>query len=203
MGNFQNLYKISGNFQEFATGYIRRLRTILDNLDLKSMLELENEFEEARENSKTIFIIGNGGSAATASCMANDLGFDIVKRTELKKPFKLISLTDNNVLLTAIGNDIGYQNIFVNQLELLYKPGDKLLVISASGNSKNIIKAANWVKNRGGRIIGFLGFDGGKLLNISDIKIHINTEKGEFGPVEDSHLIVNHILAHWFTEKLK
>ena len=80
---------------------------------------------------------------------------------------------------------------------------DKLLAISASGNSKNILLAADWVKERGGKIIGFLGFDGGKLLKIADLAIHIKTQEGEFGPVEDMHLIINHVLAHWFTEKLK
>lgn len=203
MKNFESLYNKSSNIEEFTLGYINRLKSILDLLDLKSIKLLENEFELSRKNGNTIFVIGNGGSASTASCMVNDLGFDILKRTQIKKPFRVLSLTDNNSVLTAIGNDIGYENIFISQLKLQYRDGDKLLVISASGNSKNIIKAANWVKKKGGKIIGFLGSSGGELLKISDIAIHAKTENDEFGPVEDTHLIINHVLAHWFTEKLK
>ena len=84
-----------------------------------------------------------------------------------------------------------------------YRKGDALIVISASGNSPNVLNAAEWVKDNGGKVIGFLGFSGGKLLNVCDIKIHVRAELGEYGPVEDAHLIINHILAHWFQEKLK
>ncbi|PKM99057.1 MAG: sugar isomerase, partial [Elusimicrobia bacterium HGW-Elusimicrobia-2] len=81
--------------------------------------------------------------------------------------------------------------------------GDKLLAISASGNSPNIVAAAEWVKQQGGKVIGFLGFSGGKLKEISDIILHVKSEPGEYGPVEDAHLVLNHILAHWFQCKLK
>ena len=203
MKTFEKLYHKSDNIGEFASGYFNRLKNILDSININSINKLEEEFEDARKNGNTIFVIGNGGSATTASSMANDIGFDIIKRTSIKYPFRILSLTDNNSIITAVGNDIGYDNLFVSQLKLHYKDGDKLLAISASGNSENIISAANWVKQRGGKIIGFLGFDGGKLLKISDLPIHVKTEKGEFGPVEDMHLIINHVLAHWFTEKLK
>mgnify|MGYP006112443377 FL=1 len=203
MKTFQKLYHNSVNIGEFASGYFKRLKNILDNININSINKLEEEFEDSRKNGNTIFVIGNGGSATTASSMANDIGFDIIKRTSIKDPFRILSLTDNNSIITAVGNDIGYENLFISQLKLHYRDGDKLLVISASGNSKNILLAADWVKERGGKIIGFLGFDGGKLLKIADLAIHIKTEEGEFGPVEDMHLIINHVLAHWFTEKLK
>ena len=135
--------------------------------------------------------------------MANDIGFDILKKTGVDKAFKVLSLVDNNSVVTAIANDVGYENIFINQLKIHYRNGDNLIVISASGNSPNILEAAKWVKSKGGKNIGFLGFDGGRLLDICDIKIHIKSEPGEYGPVEDSHLIINHILAHWFQNKLK
>ena len=134
--------------------------------------------------------------------MSNDIGFDIIKKTNTERPFKLFSLTDNNSVLTAISNDVGYENIFINQLKIHYQKGDYLLLISASGNSPNILKAANWVKHREGKLIGFTGFDGGELLKICDCKIHVKTNSGEYGPVEDAHLIINHVLAHWFQEKL-
>ena len=135
--------------------------------------------------------------------MANDIGFDIIKKTGTEKPFKVFSLVDNNSVLTAIANDVGYDNIFVNQLKIHYRDGDSLIVISASGNSPNVLKAAEWIKSKDGLIIGFLGFSGGRLIDYCDIKIHVDTQPGEYGPVEDAHLIMNHILAHWFQNKLK
>ena len=203
MKTFEKLYQNTNKISEFAQGYFSHLKSVLDKLDLESIEQLAAEFEDARNNGNTIFVAGNGGSATTASSMANDIGFDIIKKTGTKTPFKLLALTDNNAVLTAIANDVGYDNIFINQLKIHYRKGDKLLVISASGNSENVVRAANWVKEQGGKIIGFLGFEGGKLKELSDVTIHAITEAGEYGPVEDLHLIINHVLAHWFQEKLK
>ena len=128
--------------------------------------------------------------------MANDLGFDVFEKN--KKKLLIISLNDNSSVLTAIANDTGYDNIFLNQLKIHFKKNDKILIFSASGNSKNLIDAAKWVKNKGGKVISILGFDGGKLKKISDLVVHIKSKKGDYGPVEDNQLIINHILAHWF-----
>jgi len=114
-----------------------------------------------------------------------------------------LALTDNVPLITAIGNDDGYENIFVNQLRVHYREGDKLIVISASGNSPNVVRAAEWVKQKGGRVIGLIGFDGGKLKEICDIIIHVETPKGEYGPVEDIHTILDHLVANWLQYRLK
>jgi D-sedoheptulose 7-phosphate isomerase len=203
MNNVEKIYKESKNVGEFAKGYFNYLKQVIDSIDLLTVNQLEEEFEQSRKYGHTIFVAGNGGSATTATTMANDIGFDIIKRTGIDKPFKVFALTDNNSVITAIANDVGYENIFINQLKVHYSPGDKLLVISASGNSLNVVKAAEWVKSHGGRVIGFLGFDGGRLKEICDVVIHIKTVAGEYGPVEDVHLIVNHILSHWFQNKLK
>ena len=157
--------------------------------------------EVARKKKQTIFIAGNGGAAATSITMANDLGFDILKKTKVKKTFRVQSLNDNPSVITAIANDTGYENIFLNQLKIHYKPGDLLILLSASGNSLNLIKAGDWVKKQGGKTIGILGVDGGKLLKKCNLSIHIKTDKNEYGPVEDVQLILNHILAHWFQRK--
>ena len=106
--------------------------------------------------------------------MANDLGFDLFKK---KKKINFHSLVDNSSIITAISNDTGYENLFLNQLKLYFKKGDSLLVISASGNSKNLIDAIKFVKKNKGKIISFLGFDGGKVKKMSDICIHVKTEK--------------------------
>ena len=203
MKNIVQIAKQSKTLGEFLYSYIDYLNKALNSIDPNQLEALVSSLEKARINGNTIFIIGNGGSATTSTSMANDLGFDIIKKTKTKKPFKFLSLTDNNSVITAIANDIGYDEVFVNQLKIHFRKGDLLIVISASGNSKNLLKAVKWFKEKKGKVISFLGFSGGKLLNLSDIKIHIKTQKGDYGPVEDSHLVINHILAHWFQASIK
>jgi D-sedoheptulose 7-phosphate isomerase len=203
MNHIDQLYTNSVDIGNFAKGYLDYLKKVFDNLEIASIIQLEEELEEARKNENTIFIAGNGGSATTATTMANDLGFDIIKKTETDKPFRMLALTDNNGVMTAIANDVGYENIFINQMKIHYRTGDMLIAISASGNSPNVIKAAEWIKSKGGRVAGLLGFDGGRLKGICDIAVCVPTVAGEYGPVEDVHLIMNHILAHWFQCKLQ
>ena len=188
---------------KFSKEYFSYLSKVLNNIDATELDRLGEVFISARSTGNTIFVAGNGGSAATATTMANDIGFDILKKTGTDKAFRVLSLSDNNSVITAIANDVGYENAFINQLKIHYRSGDCIILISASGNSPNILKAAEWVKHKGGTIIGLLGFTGGKLIEFCDVKIHVKSEAGEYGPVEDAHLIINHILAHWFQNKLK
>jgi D-sedoheptulose 7-phosphate isomerase len=203
MNNLNEAFKNVSNMGKYSREYFSYLAKVLESIDEAEINKLADAFESARAKENTIFVAGNGGSAVTATTMANDIGFDILKKTGTKKAFKVLALTDNNSVITAIANDVGYDNIFVNQLKIHYRPGDCLVVISASGNSPNVLKAAEWMKSRGEKIIGLLGFSGGKLIDMCDVKIHVKTEPGEYGPVEDGHLIMNHILAHWFQNKLK
>jgi D-sedoheptulose 7-phosphate isomerase len=159
------------------------------DLDRKQVINVLSQIELCAKNNKTIFIIGNGGSAATASHMATDLMF-----SKNKTRLKILSLSENNSIITATGNDIDFNSIFSRQLESLASEGDLLILISASGNSKNLIDAVICAKNMGMTTVGFLGFDGGKLLSLVDFSVYIKSEVGEYGPVEDMHLIVNHIL---------
>ena len=203
MNNINTAYNSSERFSEFSKKYFNYLSEIQRNINLNELDKFAEEFLHAREERNTIFVAGNGGSAATATTMANDIGFDIIKKTGTDKPFRVFALTDNSSVITAISNDVGYENIFINQLKIHYRKGDKLVVISASGNSKNVVLAASWVKSMGGKVIGLLGFDGGALREICDISILIPSAPGDYGPVEDMHLMVNHLLAHWFQNKLK
>ena len=203
MNKINELYKKNRSVGKFAKAYFNYLNQILNKIDISQIDKLAKHFENSRKNSSTIFILGNGGSATTATTMANDIGFDILKKTGTKKAFKIFSLTDNNAVITAIANDVGYENIFLNQLKIHFKKGDSVIFISASGNSKNLLEAAKWLKKSKGKIIGFLGFDGGKLKRYCDLNIHIPSNKGEYGPVEDAHLIINHVLAHWFQNSIK
>ena len=186
---------------EFSERYFTKINKIFNQLDLKQIKRFEQELLKLKKTNSTLFVFGNGGGAATAMTMSNDLGFDIMKKTKVKKTFKIISLNDNSSVLTAIGNDVGYENIFLNQLKIHFKKNDKILILSASGNSENLVKAAKWVKLKKGKILSIVGFDGGKIKRLSDTCIHIKTLKGEYGPVEDLQLIINHIFAHWFQIK--
>lgn len=197
-----NIASKEKKISNFAEKYFARLSQIFKGIDLNKLNKFEKVLLKARSNQNTIFVFGNGGSAATASTMANDLGFDILKKTLTKKPFKFFALTDNTPVITAISNDVGYENVMLSQLKIHFKKNDIAIFISASGNSKNLLKAAKWIKQNNGKVLSFLGFDGGKLRKISDIYILVKSEKGEYGPVEDCHLIINHILAHWFQSKI-
>jgi len=203
MNNVEKLCNNSQNAGVFSQGYFNYLKQVLDSVTPESIDKLVEEFLNARVNGNTIFVIGNGGSATTATSMANDIGFDIIKKCGTGKPFRVLALSDNTSVITAIANDVGYENIFLNQLKIHYRQGDRLLAISASGNSPNVVVAAEWVKRQGGRVTSFVGFTGGKLKEISDVVVHVKSEAGEYGPVEDAHLALNHVLAHWFQYKLK
>ena len=191
------------SIESFASAYFVRLSGILESLDLTQLAAFESELESARQSGHTIFTAGNGGSATTASSMANDLGFDIMKKTSVDRTFRLHALTDSIPAITAVANDVGYERVFLDQLRIHFRPGDKLVAISASGNSPNVLEAAKWTKRHGGRVIALVGFSGGQLAELADVVLHFVTVAGEYGPTEDAHLVVNHILAHWFQQKLR
>ena len=177
---------------EYSKKYIAYLSEILFELNYADIAKAIDLILRAREENRRIFFIGNGGSAATASHFANDLSVG-TRSTNL--PLRVISLTDNNSVITAIANDYGYEYIFVKQLEVLFTEGDLLVAISASGNSENLLKAVDYVNSCNGISIGLTGFDGGKLKGMVDYVIHVPTEKGEYGPVEDIHMIFDHIIG--------
>lgn len=201
MNNIERLFGEADCLGEFANSYFKYLYDVLRRLELSAIETVVEEFENARANGNTIFLTGNGGSAATASHMANDLGADVLRKGGGEKPFRVFALTDNVSVISAIANDDGYDSVFVNQLKLHYSDDDKLVVISASGNSPNIVAAAEWVNKRGGKVIGLVGFDGGRVVDFCDVAIHVETPKGEFGPVEDVHMIINHLISNWLIHR--
>jgi len=192
MNNIERIFNECKDVQGYAERYLGYVSELLKRVNIQSIASFIEELEHSRRTQGTVFFIGNGGSAATASHMANDIGLG--PGTKDTQSYRTLSLTDNIAKMTAIANDKGYDRLFVEQLKLHYRPGDKLVVISASGNSLNIIKAAEWVKERKGKVIGLTGFDGGSLKDICDIVIHVSTPKGEYGPVEDIHMIVDHLV---------
>lgn len=203
MNNIERMASEASNIQQFAKNYFSYIAKLLNEIDTDAIAAFIEELELSSKKGDTIFIAGNGGSASTASHMANDIGLDVMKKSDADYPFRLLALTDNVPVMTSIGNDNGYDNIFLYQLKMLYKPGDKLIVISASGNSPNVVVAAQWVKQQGGIVIGLVGFDGGRLKDICDITIHVKTPKGEFGPVEDIHMIMDHLIANYLLSRAR
>lgn len=179
--------------------YAGRISGLLSALDYAAVKGVIDCFYEARDCSSTIFFAGNGGSAATASHFAQDLAA-IGKRTG-KMGFKAVSLTDSAPLLTACANDDGYETIFTSQMRELFKEEDILVAISVSGNSPNIVKAAEYAKRSHGIVVGLAGFDGGKLKGLCDHIIHIKTDKGEYGPAEDMHMIIDHMVTSYIFKK--
>lgn len=174
----------------FASGYLTHLIDVINRLDRNEIAAFIETLIKAREGGRRIFFVGNGGSASTASHFANDIA---IGTRSWKKPFKAISLCDNVSILTALGNDYGYEDIFVRQLETLFEPEDVVVAISASGNSPNVIKAVEYANSNGGVSVGLTGFDGGKLRQAARISILVPTDKGEYGPVEDVHMIIDHL----------
>ena len=197
MNNIEALARESVTVQQFAAGYLNYLSTLFQKMDMQALASVVAELESARKTQNTVFACGNGGSAATASHMANDFGVDVYKKGGSGNPYRILSLTDNPAVMLAIANDDGYHNLFINQLKIHYRDGDKLIAISASGNSPNVIEASRWVKEKGGVVMGFTGFDGGELAKLADVNINISTPKGEYGPVEDLHMILDHLIANW------
>jgi len=200
MNNLDKIYHNTGlDAIAFSKGYVDYLITLLQQLDHEKVAECIHQLEDARQNNNTIFVIGNGGSASTAAHVATDFGLAVLKKSNksLNKSYRALSVTDNISVISAIGNDSTYDNIFLDQLKVHYRHGDKLIAISASGNSPNLIAAAEWFKEQGGIILCWLGFDGGKLKDIADISVVVTSPKGEYAPVEDVHLVINHIIVTW------
>lgn len=181
---------------QFARNYLEKLKSLLDAVPVEAVGKVVEVFATAREKDRRIFIIGNGGSAATASHFATDLG----KGASINRPkrFKILSLTDNLPWITALANDFAYDQVFEQQLRNYAEPGDVLLAISASGNSPNIIKAVAAAKEMGLVTVGWSGFEGGKLAGMVDHSI-VAREK-HYGRIEDVHSILMHIVCYHFME---
>ena len=196
------IFSLDKNPAKYAKNYSAYLGEILSKLDFTEIGKMMESILDARERGAFIYFIGNGGSAATASHFANDISIG-TRVTHTAKPFRAMSLTDNMAVITAIGNDDGYEQIFTKQLKNFAKKDDVLVAISASGNSPNIIHTVEFAKSKGLTVIGLTGFDGGKLREISDIRIHVETRKGEYGPVEDVHMFIDHLIGSYFNRVVK
>jgi D-sedoheptulose 7-phosphate isomerase len=184
--------------KNYLQDYISRLTDILNKIDPEKLGEVVTTFIEAFKNGNTIYVIGNGGSAATASHMQADFRFFVRYFTKFRP--KIIALTDNVPMMTAIGNDNHFEDVFVEQMRGQFVSGDVLIAISASGNSPNLVKAVEFANQSGGKTIAFVGFLGGKLNEIATVPLHTPNPKGDYGPIEDVHMILNHVIVNYLSK---
>ena len=177
---------------DFAGAYLDYLTSVLKTIDIREIGQFIETLLDAREGGATIYFIGNGGSAATASHFANDIA---IGTNSYDKPFRAVSLTDSNAIITAVGNDFGYEEIFVRQLRVLGRAGDVVVAISASGNSPNLIRAFDYAKSIGIKTVAITAFDGGKMKQMADEGVHVPTAPKEYGPAEDAHMVLDHLVG--------
>lgn len=175
----------------YIRGYVAELQRVLDYLPVELINQVIYLLQDARMNRRRIFVMGNGGSASTASHFAADLGKNT--RREGWPDFKILALTDNMAAFSAYANDEGYESVFRQQLAAFIEPGDVVIGISTSGNSRNVLKAIELANDVGATTIGLTGFDGGLLGRIVDVHLHVQSNIVE--QVEDVHLVLEHMIV--------
>lgn len=173
--------------------YLEYFNNTLSSLDTKQIEEMVELVVDAYDNDRTVFVIGNGGSASNASHLANDLVKGTLKSMDQTKRLKALALTDNLALMTAFANDEGYQTIFEQQLRTFAKPNDLVIAISGSGNSPNVVKAIEWANANGLHTVGVTGFGGGKLREIAKTSVHVPLN--DMCTSESVHSVIFHYLA--------
>jgi D-sedoheptulose 7-phosphate isomerase len=183
---------------ENVEGYLDKLSDAVEALPRQRLAELGELLYRTYRNGQQVFTLGNGGSASTASHMAADLAKNTISAN--MRRFRVVSLNDNQALLTALANDLGYEHVFSEQLKNLIRAGDVLVAVSASGNSPNVLNAIRCAQRCCAEVVGILGFRGGKAAQIADLSIIVPCD--HYGVVEDVHLIVNHILVDYFSRRL-
>ena len=180
------------DFSKQIKAYIEYEIEILSKLDQDAINKAMNLLEITREKGSNVYVFGNGGSAATASHMENDFNKGISEK--LGKKYRFQCINANMATIMAIANDNGYDRVFVQQLENRLKPEDVIVAISGSGNSENVIKAVEYAKRQGCKIIGMTGYEGGKLKRLSDVSLHVPLDNMQI--TEDIHIIFNHMMMY-------
>lgn len=181
----------------FVQTYISELKFTLDELSDKVIEQVLEILHEARMDNRQVFILGNGGSASTASHFVCDLG----KNTRIQGTpnFRVMGLTDNMALFSALANDEGYEHVFAQQLGNYLQADDVVIGISTSGNSPNVVNAIQYANSMGAKTIGFTGFSSGKLGSMVDIDLHVPSHSIE--QVEDIHLVLEHLITKALRDK--
>lgn len=176
--------------KEAIDNYFDLLKQSVDDLDRNAIISFVDLLLKARKNGNNIYIMGNGGSASTASHFTCDFNKGLSYKKDIR--FKMICLNDNIATMLAYSNDLGYENVFVEQLKNFLKKDDVVIGISGSGNSENVLKAIEYANSVNAKTVGITGFDGGKLKKIVDISIHTNINNMQVA--EDVHMTICHML---------
>jgi D-sedoheptulose 7-phosphate isomerase len=182
----------------FLGRYFDRIATLAKEVNIEEVAALAEAILSTIRTSGQVFFIGNGGSASTATHYVNDL---VMATVRSGRKLRAVSLSDNISLITGIGNDYGYDDVFAYQLRAFGEPGDLVVAISASGNSPNLVAAFQYASSAGMRTAAVVGFNGGVLKQMAGFVVHISSDIGEYGPVEDLHLVINHAIASWLSER--
>lgn len=189
---------MSGTMINSPSAYFTEMSRAAAAIDQQAVLRYVDALFDCWKRDATVHIFGNGGSHANASHTVAD--FVKTAMVDGKRRLRALCMSDNLPMLTAVGNDLSYQDSFAFQLESYARKGDLAVAISCSGNSPNIIKAVEVAKKIGVPIVGLTGLKGGKLGPMSDI--HINVPSDNFGVIEDLHMSVGHIAAQMFHDRL-
>lgn len=175
---------------ENINNYLNRLQECIDSLDREEIDTFVKLMLKTRDSGNMIYIMGNGGSAATASHFCCD--FNKGMSYQQDKKFKMMCLNDNVATMLAYANDVSYENVFVEQLKNFLKPGDLVIGISGSGNSKNVLRAIEYANSNGGVTLGFTGYSGGLLKQISKYSVNANIDDMQI--TEDIHMMLCHMM---------
>lgn len=186
------------DYRKDIASYISLETAVLQELHTDQINDVLNILEQALEQEQNIYIFGNGGSAATASHFQNDFNKGVSEHTG--KKFRFQCLNDNVATILAIANDIGYEEIFRFQLRGKVKKGDVVIAISGSGNSKNVLYAAEYAKENGAAVVGMTGFSGGRLKEICDYSLHVPVHSMQI--TEDIHMVFDHLMMSVFYKSL-
>ena len=178
------------DYTQSIAAYFQRLKSAIDRLSLADINRVMSVLEQARDAGKMIFIMGNGGSAATASHYVCDFNKGISLNQE--KKYKFLCLNDNLPSMMAYANDLSYDEIFVNTLSSYFQSGDVVIGISGSGNSTNVLRAIEYANRHGGITIGLSGYDGGKLKQMARYNIHVPADDMQI--TEDLHMVLDHCM---------
>ena len=183
------------NLKQYWAEYRQKLNDLFDQVNIDDVSKVLTTMIEAWKQRHTVYVCGNGGSAATASHMQVDFRYFI--RHFSKFHPSIVSITDHAPMMTAIGNDTDFLDVFKDQLKGNIHDGDVLICISASGNSMNLVRAAQYAKTCGATTIAYVGFLGGPLKEVCDLSLYTPNPIGDYGPIEDLHMMYNHLMVNY------
>jgi len=188
--------------REYIISFFEEIKKCISEIDIKKIEEIADVLHTAWKNDRQVFILGNGGSASQASHMAADISKNTLGRVydPRIKRFRIMALTDNVSLMTAYANDVGYDEVFSQQLRNLINEHDVLIAITGSGNSPNVIRAVEYANKCNAITIGLLGFSGGKVRNMLDHEITVRSDN--YGVIETVHPAIHHLMVGYFRQKI-